>query len=87
MDATDWPVPGTAWRTLHLDAPPSGSAQSVNDGTLALERARRQARRSPAPTVPSNTFATDPYTTATVTIDPADEPHRGDVADLHHAAA
>ena len=66
VDATDWPVPGTAWRSLHLDAAPSGSAQSVNDGTLALERSPEATTQS-GPTVPSNTFATDPYTTATVT--------------------
>jgi predicted acyl esterase len=38
----------------------------VNDGTLALEGAATATTQS-APTVPSNTFATDPYTTATVT--------------------
>ena len=66
VDAGDWPVPGTRWRALHLDARRSGSAQSVNDGSLSLSRARGEAQQSAA-TVPSNTFATDPYTAATVT--------------------
>lgn len=66
VDASDWPVPGTAWRTLHLDARPSGSATSVNDGTLGLDPNATETTQS-APTVPSNTAATDPYTTSTVT--------------------
>ncbi|HYH59932.1 MAG TPA: CocE/NonD family hydrolase [Thermoleophilaceae bacterium] len=66
VDAEDWPVPGTRWRPLHLDARKSGSATSVNDGSLSLARPGKAITQS-APTVPSNTFATDPYTTATVT--------------------
>lgn len=34
-DATDWPVPGTTWRSLHLDARRSGTGTSLNDGTLS----------------------------------------------------
>lgn len=34
-DATDWPVPGTTWKALYLDARKSGSGTSINDGTLA----------------------------------------------------
>ena len=66
VDAGDWPVPGTRWRALHLDARRSGSAQSANDGSLALARPA-QATSQSAPGVPSNTLATDPYTSATVT--------------------
>ncbi len=66
VDARNWPVPGTDWRTLHLDAEPSGSATSLNDGSLAIRGPAATVTQS-APTVPSNTFATDPYTTATVT--------------------
>lgn len=66
VDAADWPVPGTSWRTLHLDPRRSGSATSVNDGSLALDPPTTATTQS-APTVPSNTFATDPYTTSTVT--------------------
>lgn len=32
--AADWPLPATDWTTLHLGAGPSGSATSLNDGTL-----------------------------------------------------
>jgi predicted acyl esterase len=34
VDASDYPVPGTRWQSLFLDAAKSGSAQSINDGTL-----------------------------------------------------
>jgi putative CocE/NonD family hydrolase len=66
VDAEDWPVPGTSWTPLHLDPAASGSATSINDGTLSLEKPGT-ASTAVAPNVPSNTFATDPYTTATVT--------------------
>ncbi|MGH8453060.1 MAG: CocE/NonD family hydrolase, partial [Nevskiales bacterium] len=32
----DWPLPGTAWARLYLDAGRTGSAASLNDGALAL---------------------------------------------------
>jgi putative CocE/NonD family hydrolase len=61
----DWPLPGTRWTALRLSATRSGTARSLNDGTLTL--ARRPARaRQRYPAVPSNALATDPYTTATV---------------------
>lgn len=44
-DATDWPVPGTRWRSLYLDATRSGSATSLNDGTLADRPAQRPVRQ------------------------------------------
>lgn len=34
-DARDWPVPGTRWRSWALDPARSGTAHSLNDGTLA----------------------------------------------------
>src|SRR3954452_10647827 len=37
-DGSDWPVPGTRWRSLALDATPSGTARSINDGTLSPTR-------------------------------------------------
>jgi putative CocE/NonD family hydrolase len=33
--ATAWPLPGTNWTRLYLGAGPSGSASSLNDGTLS----------------------------------------------------
>jgi putative CocE/NonD family hydrolase len=59
---TDWPIPGTRWASLTLDANRSGTATSLNDGTL---------HAGPAPSatqsyveVPSLPTATDPHTTA-----------------------
>ena len=48
------------------DAVRSGSSDSLNHGSLGLDPPAEEVVQS-APTVPSNTFATDPYTTATVT--------------------
>ncbi len=66
VKADDWPVPGTAWGDLHLSAEKSGSATSLNDGSLGLDPSTNAGTQSEL-TVPSNTFATDPYTTATIT--------------------
>ncbi|MGH2953434.1 MAG: CocE/NonD family hydrolase [Solirubrobacterales bacterium] len=66
VEASDWPVPGTAWQALHLDRRRSGSALSLNDGSLALEPAAAATTQS-APSLPTNPLATDPHTTATVT--------------------
>ncbi len=33
-DGDDWPVPGTRWTALHLHPTRSGTARSINDGTL-----------------------------------------------------
>src|SRR4051794_6439283 len=35
-DAGDWPVPGTTWVPLALDPTKSGTANSINDGSLSL---------------------------------------------------
>ena len=40
-EGADWPIPGTTWETLHLDATPSGTATSINDGTLRSGRPAR----------------------------------------------
>lgn len=37
-DAPDWPVPRTRWRAWYLDAARSGTATSLNDGTLTRAR-------------------------------------------------
>lgn len=34
----DWPLPGTRWTSLFLDARRSGTSHSLNDGSLSLER-------------------------------------------------
>jgi predicted acyl esterase len=51
-DATDWPVPGTTWSALHLDPARSGSASSLNDGSLQLGVPTRTALQA-YPTVPT----------------------------------
>jgi predicted acyl esterase len=51
-DATDWPVPGTTWAALRLDPARSGSALSLNDGSLRLGVPTRTALQS-YPTVPT----------------------------------
>jgi predicted acyl esterase len=64
-NGTSWPLPGTTWETWWLDATRSGTARSVNDGTLS--------RRAPAASttqsylaVPSLPTATDPHSIATL---------------------
>jgi len=51
FDGTDWPIPGTHWESLALDAATSGSAHSLNDGSLVF---------APAATVTSQVYATIP---------------------------
>jgi predicted acyl esterase len=67
-DASDWPVPGTAWVPLALDPAASGSAHSLNDGTLSLAAPAAPTTQS-YPAVVSDTFNTDPPNTAIVGAD------------------
>ncbi len=64
-EAADWPVPGTSWQALNLDPRRSGTALSLNDGSLTLgEPGARTFQVYPAvPTLPTNT---DPANTAIV---------------------
>ncbi|MCK9248668.1 MAG: CocE/NonD family hydrolase [Solirubrobacteraceae bacterium] len=64
-DADDWPVPGTRWETLALDATRSGRGRSLNDGTLTPGRARQAGLQSYL-SLPSLITATDVPTTALV---------------------
>jgi hypothetical protein len=66
VDGPDWPLPGTEWRPYHLDATRSGSAASLNDGTLATAPAGPAAQSYAS--VPSFAPATDPNTIATVGV-------------------
>lgn len=59
----DWPLPGTTWTDLHLDAATSGTAASINDGTLALASAGVPSHQAYVP-VQSLPTATDPHTTS-----------------------
>lgn len=62
-DASDWPVPGTAWSSLNLDATPSGTSGSLNNGSLTLGTTAKAATQSYL-SVPSIPFNTDPPNTA-----------------------
>lgn len=67
ITGNDWPLPGTRWQPLFLAAPRSGSAVSLNDGSLA---AQAPAARSVAAylDVPSLATATDPDSTSTIAV-------------------
>jgi putative CocE/NonD family hydrolase len=62
-DATDWPVPGTRWQKLYLDAARGGGARSINDGQLV---ATVPVAGTPQiyPAITSLGPATDPNTTS-----------------------
>jgi predicted acyl esterase len=61
--AGDWPVPGTAWTALSFSAARSGSALSLNDGSLRKTRPALTVPQSYV-SVPSLPTETDPATTA-----------------------
>jgi putative CocE/NonD family hydrolase len=64
-DGSDWPIPGTRWAPLALDATRSGTAHSINDGTLTRGPARK-AGTPTYPSLPSFPLNTDPPNTAIV---------------------
>lgn len=59
LTAPDWPVPGTQWQSFYLDSARSGTARSLNDGTLTLQAPGTPAAQ-PYPYLPSNPLETDP---------------------------
>jgi predicted acyl esterase len=60
----DWPLPGTRWVPLALDPARSGTARSLNDGSLRVGSAPDPARAQSFPAVPSLLTSTDLPTTA-----------------------
>lgn len=64
LSGRDWPLPGTRWQRLYLSPAHSGTAHSLNDGSLTGRRVRRAAVQT-YPFAPSNSLATDPRTTST----------------------
>src|SRR3954452_2737992 len=62
-DGDDWPVPGTEWVPLALDAAKSGTANSINDGSLSLASPGASTTQS-YPAIVSDTFNSDPPNTA-----------------------
>jgi uncharacterized protein len=64
-DGSDWPIPGTTWRSYALDATRSGTVHSINDGTLSETPAAQSTTQS-YPELPSSPGASDPPNTAIV---------------------
>ena len=64
-DGSDWPIPGTLWESLQLDPTKSGTARSLNDGTLSLGGPPETAAQS-YPTIPTFPGASDQPNTAIV---------------------
>jgi predicted acyl esterase len=65
VDGGNWPVPGTKWSSLALDPKPSGTASSLNDGSLTLGEPGTAAHQS-YPALASIPFNSDPYNTAII---------------------
>jgi predicted acyl esterase len=61
----DWPIPHTRWERLALDPAPSGTARSINDGSLNLKAPGRVTTQS-YPALPSLPSSSDPANTAIV---------------------
>lgn len=72
LSGSTWPLPGTEWTRLYLSAARSGTARSLNDGTLSVRPGGPGALQA-YPFVPSDSFATDPHETATVDPDGMDQ--------------
>ena len=64
-DGPSWPIPGTRWSALALDPAPSGTAHSLNDGTLGLAMPAATTTQS-YPAVSSLPSNSDPPNTAIV---------------------
>ena len=64
-DGSDWPIPGTRWVPMHLSAARSGTARSLNDGTLTTTEPGAGVEQS-YPAVASEPSMTDPPNTAIV---------------------
>jgi putative CocE/NonD family hydrolase len=58
-NASDWPVPRTRWRAWNLDATRSGTARSLNDGTLTRSRPAAPTASQPYPAITSVLTKTD----------------------------
>lgn len=57
-DGADWPLPGTTWAALNLDATRSGTAATLNDGTLTLGTPLASGAQTYVP-LPTSPLATD----------------------------
>jgi len=65
LEGSRWPLGGTRWTRLYLSAAKSGTAQSINDGTLTPAPVKASTTQS-YPFTPSAPTETDQHTVATV---------------------
>jgi uncharacterized protein len=72
LTGTSWPLPGTSWTRLYLSSDKSGSARSLNDGSLAMTPQANQVRQS-YPFAPSVLTETDVHTTGVIAGDGVDQ--------------
>jgi hypothetical protein len=64
-NGSDWPIPGTRWVSMYLSAARSGTARSLNDGTLVTTKPQSSITQS-YPAVASAPLMADPPNTAIV---------------------
>jgi hypothetical protein len=67
-----WPLPDTQWTRLYLSSAKSGSATSLNDGSLSLQPQAAKATQS-YPFIPSEMTETDVHTTGVIASDGLDQ--------------
>jgi putative CocE/NonD family hydrolase len=72
LTGTVWPLPNTDWTRLYLSSTVSGSAHSLNDGTLSLSPQRTQATQSYG-FIGSEPTETDVHTIAVLASDGIDQ--------------
>jgi putative CocE/NonD family hydrolase len=65
-DGGDWPIPDTKWASLTLDPARSGTAHSLNDGSLDLTGAPDTATTQSYPSLASLPTNTDPPNTGII---------------------
>lgn len=69
VSGDDWPLPGTRWERLNLDPTRSGTARSINDGTLTTDAPTAAVQAYPAAfSLPTST---DPHNMAIVGLNSA----------------
>ena len=65
LTGTNWPLPGTRWERLYLASARSGSAHSLNDGTLSLQPQTASVTQA-YPFLPSLATETDLHTVGVI---------------------
>ncbi len=72
LTGTSWPLPATQWTRLYLAPERSGSAHSLNDGSLQLAPATTRTEQG-YPFLPSEFTETDVHTTGVIAGDGIDQ--------------